>query len=113
MLRVFNNTARYVDQGGNKVHLVFFKYPRRVNVFFTEYFHNEYHYLFLLSIVEAWRLCHLFRAVARRYIRVFGIEEKHWEGRTTCSRSVLRIVDPRSFHETRGRRWNVEPYVSR
>ena len=36
MLRVYNNTARYVDQGGNKVKLVFILFTFKINDFVSD-----------------------------------------------------------------------------
>lgn len=70
MLRVYNNTARYVDQGGNKV---------------TYLYNYSCHFPLLLLIslhesmcLEAWSLCCVPGAVARGCVWVFGAKKEHW-----------------------------------
>ena len=60
MLRVFNNTARYVDQGGNKVRQIDLK----VN------FEITYNSIFYMQYLETRSFCDLFGTLAFRCLRI-------------------------------------------
>lgn len=108
MLRVFNNTARYVDQGGGKrkgehslhsVHTLHSMTPKNTP--------GDCPPPQLKSALPPplplLRLhrC-LPRALARRHHRVPGSEEESRKRDGESERSLLRNVDPRSLHEEGG-----------
>lgn len=91
MLRVFNNTARYVDQGGNKV--IVDIHVKDVTVFLAD------SRAFLFFFIIATRcFCYLLGALACGRFRLPGIEKEHRQRREPSARLVLRPVDLRSVH---------------
>ena len=77
MLRVYNNTARYVDQGGNKVQRCANRNTTKYNVLCNmvySYFLKYYAFLTILpifnfmSFVASWGFCNLLGAMAQRHL---------------------------------------------
>ena len=104
MLRVYNNTARYVDQGGNKViwlSLESWTCEKNLQVFVC-----------CRNYLASWCFCHLSGTVACGRVWIFGPEEKHGQRREPRSRFVLRPLDPWSFYATRGIEWRLVADVS-
>ena len=57
-------------------------------------------------------VCRVFGAVALRRIRIPRSEEEHGKGRKSCSRPVLRPLDPRFIHASSGDWRRLVSYVS-
>lgn len=79
MLRVYNDTARYVDQGNFHLRLIEPFFRRRQT---------------------KGCLCNLLGTLACRYIRLFGTEEEHWKRREQSQGFVLCPLGSRSVYET-------------
>ena len=121
MLRVYNNTARYVDQGGNKVESYISDLPQ-----WCALLYERLMYSFSLS-AETWGICSVPGALASRHHRFPGPQEKP-RSRGKCKHftslmntgikllpviyfslsssegegSVLCSLDPRPVHEAGG-----------
>ena len=92
MLRVYNDTARYVDQGGTLTTDHCFACPRPTNPSLCHPLPRR---------KAQGRHCHLPRAVAPGHSRLFGSQEEPRQGGEPRARPLLRSVDPGSVHGAR------------